>query len=365
VTAVHQFLPVYASRSAVGNHTDEVARTLRSLGFRSDIWATSTWRARRGHVRDWREYRGPVAGEATWLLYQLSTGHPMADALARRPERKLVNYHNITPAPLMAPWEPDLVPELLEGRRQLGEWAGPAELAIADSGFNGAELVAAGYGRVVVVPVLVDLAALAVAGDVGVARRLAGAKEGGGGDWLFVGRLAPNKCQHDVVKAFALYRRFYDPGARLWLVGGSSSPRYLLALERFVAALGLSGAVTLTGSVSQAALVSYYRGADVFVCLSQHEGFCVPLLEAMWHRVPVVALGSSAVPETVGGAGVVVPVGEAGAAVVAAAVHRVLGDAVLREALVAAGVVRVEEFSLARSRARFADAITTVMGAPG
>jgi L-malate glycosyltransferase len=361
---------VYAARSAIGNHTDQVARTLRGLGLTSDIWATSAWRARRGHVRDWREYRGPVAGEPTWLLYQLSTGSPMADVLAQRGEPKLVNYHNITPAPMMGPWEPALVPELLEGRRQLVEWAELAVLAVAVSGFNGAELVAAGYRRVVVVPVLVDLEALAVAGDAGVSRRLARAKSGGGSDWLFVGRLAPNKCQHEVVKAFALYRRCCDPGARLWLVGGSSSPQYGAALERFVAALGLTGAVTLTGSVSQAALVSYYQAADVFVCLSQHEGFCVPLLEAMWHGVPVVALGSSAVPETLGEAGVVLPgvgvdgSGRAGSALVAAAVGRVLDDTSLRESLVKSGLSRVEEFSLERTRPRFADAIAQVLSSP-
>jgi glycosyltransferase involved in cell wall biosynthesis len=373
LTAVHQFLPVYAARSAISNHADEVAKTLRSLGYRSDIWVTSSWRPGRRHVRDWREYAATAAatsGEPTWLLYQLSTGSPMGDFIAHRPEPRIVNYHNITPAAMVGPWEPLLVPELLEGYRNLDELATGCRLAIADSGFNGAELVAAGYGRVVVVPVLVDLEALGAPADAGVARVLAAAKAGGGADWLFVGRLAPNKCQHQVVKAFAVYRRRYDPRARLWLVGGASSSVYGAALGRLVAALGLSDAVVLTGSVPQAALVSYYRGADVFVCLSEHEGFCVPLLEAMWHGVPVVALGATAVPETVGSAGVVLPPGggsgvvagvAGGAAVVAAAVDRVLGDSVLREALVTRGRARAEEFSLERNRRRFAAAFTDVM----
>jgi glycosyltransferase involved in cell wall biosynthesis len=186
---------------------------------------------------------------------------------------------------------------------------------------------------------------------------------------LFVGRVAPNKCQHEIVKAFAVYRRCFDPRARLWLVGGSSSSVYAVALGRLVAALGLSDAVVLAGSVPQAALVSYFRGADVFVCLSEHEGFCVPVLEAMWHGVPVVALGSSAVPETVASAGLVLPVGpggrgvRGGLAVAAAAVGRVLGDGGVRDGLVARGRARVEEFSLERTRRRFADAIEEVVGA--
>jgi glycosyltransferase involved in cell wall biosynthesis len=137
-------------------------------------------------------------------------------------------------------------------------------------------------------------------------------------------------------------------------------------LEHLVTALGLGECVTLTGSVSQAALVSYYRAADVFVCLSQHEGFCVPLLEAMWHAVPVVALVSSAVPETLGPAGVLLPSrpggGPAGSALVAAAVHRVLDDRSLRGALIAAGRARAQDFSLDGSRRRFLEAITSVVG---
>ena len=266
----------------------------------------------------------------------------------------------------MTPWEPLVTAELVDARRQLGELAGGTELAVADSVFNEAELVDAGYRRTTVVPVLVDFEALGAVGDRATDRRLAAAKGGGGADWLFVGRVSPNKCQHQVVKAFAVYRRVYDPRARLWLVGGSSSSRYEAALGRFVEALGLGGAVTLTGSVPQRVLVSHYRHADVLVCLSEHEGFCVPLVEAMWHRVPVVALGATAVPDTVGPAGVVLPFrgGRQPAPVlVAAAVHRVVSDGSVRDALVAEGSARVAQFSLERTRRLFADSLCSVVSA--
>ena len=153
--------------------------------------------------------------------------------------------------------------------------------------------------------------------------------------WLFVGRLAPNKAQHDIVKAFAAYRRFHNPDARLHLVGGGREDGYARTLRRFVHALGLDDAVTLTGGVSPAELVAYYRAADVFVVCSEHEGFCVPLLEAMHHRVPIVAFASTAVPETLGDAGLLLDVKDP--CTVAAAVDRVVTDAPLREQLVDAG----------------------------
>jgi glycosyltransferase involved in cell wall biosynthesis len=381
VTAVHQFVPVFAARSAIGNHVEEVARTLGAAGLTGDIWVTSAPRADRRRVRDWHQYPGRVQGEPTWILYQLSTGSPMADYLRQREEPTLINYHNVTPPSMLYPWEPALVPTLVDGRRQLGELAGGAALGIAVSQFNGAELVEAGYRRLAVVPVLVDFEALGAPRDLGLERRLDAGKRDGGVDWLFVGRLSPNKCQHQIVKALWVYRRWYDPKARLWLVGGSTSPRYAAALQQFVDALGLSDAVTLTGSVPQAALVSYYRRADVFVCLSEHEGFCVPLLEAMWHRVPVVALGATAVPETLGAAGLLLPFvapgqgqvmpgarpgsGQPGPGVVAAAVRAVVGDGALRDSLVARGVERIEQFSLDRTRRLFTDVICNALEPTG
>jgi glycosyltransferase involved in cell wall biosynthesis len=171
--------------------------------------------------------------------------------------------------------------------------------------------------------------------------------------------VAPHKAQHDLVKAFAAYRRVYDPLARLHIIGGSSSHAYWTALERFVAAAGLGDAVDLAGSISPGALAAQYRVADAFVCLSDHEGFCVPLLEAMHHEVPVVAYRAAAVPETVAGAGLVLD--DKAPVTVATAVHRVVTDARLREGLVAAGRARVADFSLDRSRARLVDAVTELL----
>ncbi|MGH9158029.1 MAG: glycosyltransferase family 4 protein [Acidimicrobiales bacterium] len=367
MVAVHQFLPTFAPRDAIGTHTRHAQRILRDMGVESDIYAEGLpaggWkRARPYRTFSWR--RTPLG--RTWLLYQFSTGSAVAEYLRTRPEPKVVNYHNVTTAALFAPWEPHVGVELDEGRRQLGEMAPACALGIAVSSFNEADLRAAGARHTVVAPVLVDLDDRSGPPDPEVGDRLARAKARGGADWLFVGRVAPHKCQHDVVRAFAAYRRLYDPAARLHLVGAVGSHAYATALQRFVCGLGLTGAVDLAGSVSPPALAAYYEAADAFVCLSEHEGFCVPVIEAMGSGTPVVAFGAAAVPETVRGAGVILAAKDP--VVVAAAVSRVLGDAGLRVALAAAGRRRAADFSLARSSARFravmADLLSGVSGAP-
>jgi glycosyltransferase involved in cell wall biosynthesis len=189
-----------------------------------------------------------------------------------------------------------------------------------------------------------------------------GAEQADGGTaLLFVGKVSPHKAQHDLVKALAAYRQLYDPKARLRLVGGAISEDYRVAVERFADELGLLDAVEIAGSVTHEELIAYYAATDVFVCLSNHEGFCVPLLEAMYHRVPIVAHTSSAVPETVDGAGLVLP--GKNPALVAAAIDRVVTDDQLRAALAQRASERVVSFSLERVRASFACALESAYAA--
>jgi glycosyltransferase involved in cell wall biosynthesis len=158
----------------------------------------------------------------------------------------------------------------------------------------------------------------------------------------------------------ALYRRLYHPRARLHLVGSPLGRRYGPALDAFIADLDLSDAVSVVGSIKPTELEAYYQAADVFVCASDHEGFCVPIVEAMAHDLPVVAYAAAAIPETVGDAGLLLPSKEP--LPFAAAVHRVVEDKRLREAFSRAAAGRVEMFSLARSRARFVDLVLAAVG---
>jgi glycosyltransferase involved in cell wall biosynthesis len=357
---VDQVVPSLASRDAIGVHTLALTDALRQAGYASDVYYGTC-------TPDVAHRARPVvdlgrASRDRWLLYQSSIGSPVYDIVAARPEPKLVNYHNITPAALLERWEPEVGYEVRLGRAQLERLAPDSRLAVADSQFNEQELLAAGYRTTAVVPLLIDMTHTGEPADPAVAARLARDKEGGGADLLFVGKISPHKAPHDLVKLLSVLRRLYDPGARLRLVGSPLGETYAKALGAYIEQLGLADAVTITGSATPAQLEAYFDAADVFVCASDHEGFCVPLVEAMGHGVPVVAYGTTAVPETIGDAGLVLP--DKDPLRFAAAVHRVLGDASLRARLTARAAKRVAGFSLETSRRRFVELIGQTVGKP-
>ena len=360
--ATHLFVPRFEP-GAVGNHVIEARDALVAAGHRSEIFAGDVDPAWAGRgARHYDDYgRAVPAGRDDRLVYQVAIGSPVADWLVDRSETLIANHHNFTPMRFLQAWDPAATHGVAWGRRQLQRLAGRCALGIADSRFNEIDLEAAGFAETVVVPVLVDLAALEREVDEVLLARLRDAKGDGGHDWLFVGRIAPNKCQHDLVAALAAHRRAYGSRARLHLVGASTSPAYSFALERFVAALELEGAVEITGPVSPGQLGAYYRTADVLVCVSEHEGFCVPLLEAMHHAVPVVAYGAGAIVETVGDGGLVLD--RKDPETVAVAVERVLADETVRSSLVAAGRARCAQLDPAKARAAFVAAVEHA-GAP-
>lgn len=344
MTRVHQFTPVFAARDAIGNHIEAVRAALRSAGIGGEVFAEHVEPAVKGRAHLFADYGTSVpTAPDDLLLYHLAIGSRVGDFVASRPERVAVWYHNITPPEFLRPWEVRAAPGVTWGMRQVETLATRASFSIADSRFNASELEHAGYPDPVVVPILLEPAHFQDTPDPEVVTRIKAQQAGGGADLLFVGRLAPNKCQHDLVKVLAALRAGPDPQARLRLVGGAELVPYASALREMVRELGLVDAVEITGSVSAGALAAYYSTADVFVSVSEHEGFCVPLLEAMAHDVPVIGYSAGAVPETIGGGGVVLPAKQP--SLVAAAVARVTGDAELRAALVEGGRAQLRSFS--------------------
>jgi glycosyltransferase involved in cell wall biosynthesis len=351
---IDQVVPSFSGRDAIGVHMLHLRDVIRSSGFASDIWCEGTFPDVRAECRLLKELparRRPGA----WWLYHLSSGSPVADTIAARPEPKMLDYHNITPAEFFDPWVPWGVEQAHHGRAQLDAMLGVSFYAFADSAFNAAELRARGFDRTVVVPPLFDTSRLTTEIDRDTATTLRDDRRGGGADWLFVGRLTPSKAQHDLIKALACYRRLYDPRARLHIVGSSMGEDYPRALRGLASRLGLGAAVRFSGPVSDAALAAYYASADIFVCASEHEGFCVPVVEAMACGVPVVALGATAVAETAADSALLVE--DKSPLAFATAVHRVLSDGGLRAVLVQAGARRAEHFSLERGQTQWAGAL--------
>jgi glycosyltransferase involved in cell wall biosynthesis len=264
----------------------------------------------------------------------------------------VIDYHGITPPEFVRAWDPGLAVALARAREEVKTLATRAALGIAHSGYTRTELDVLGFPRTATLPILLDPGRLAHEPSAHLLSALAAG--GRGHDWLFVSRMAPNKRIEDVIKAFAVYRRAWCAEARLFLVGRPDTAAYDAALRRFAERLGVEE-VHFAGKVPVADLVAFYRSADLFVSMSEHEGFGVPLLEAMASGVPVLAFAAGAVPETLGGAGLLFT--EKRYDEVAALAAQVLDGGPLRERLVTAGRGRVEAFAPGRVAAAWVDLI--------
>jgi glycosyltransferase involved in cell wall biosynthesis len=362
LTAIHQFLPTFADRDAIGGHVREIQQLLRSRGIASEIFSEDIHAEMRSAARPFEALPATAKDGSTALLYHASTGCRNFDALLGWEGPLFVDYHNITEPVFFERWSPGASDNMRLARRQLAELAPFCDLAMAHSRFSAQELAALGFPEPVIVPIIVDFSHYDAAPDRRTAARLAKTKAVGGAQWLYVGRVTPNKCHHDLIGAFALYRAVFDPLARLCLVGGATSESYWAALESLCRELELRGSVEFTDTVSGEALIAHYRAADVFVSMSEHEGFGVPLLEAMHFHIPVVAYAAAAVPETVGDAAVLL--GTKDPVAVAVAAHRAIADRDLRSALVKAGQARLQELSFANTRRAMSDAISSFLAAP-
>jgi glycosyltransferase involved in cell wall biosynthesis len=276
------------------------------------------------------------------LLFHYSAYAPHLEPLLELPQRKLLVYHNVTPARYLWQHHPHVAALCALGRDHLPRWATGVDVAAAVSEFNARELVDAGARDVRVVPIVLDPARLAVDGAPG--------GSSGGDLVLSVGRLAPHKRPDLVLQAFELYRRGFDAGARLAMVGEPLSPAYEEEL-RELAGVG----VEMTGRLSQERLNGLWSRAGVLVCLSEHEGFCVPLLEAFHAGVPVIARPAGGMPEVGGDAPLWVDDGDP--AVVAELIALVMRDQELRGEMVARGRARAAEYAPERAAERLREAV--------
>jgi glycosyltransferase involved in cell wall biosynthesis len=358
--AVHQFIATLNPHDATGTHALKLRDALRAAGWPSEIFAEAIHDDLAPEAfKHWMYPEHAAAGDVA--IYQFTTSSAVAGYLAEHGMPLILDFHNFTGPEYFAGWEPQSVTRATAAADELALLAPRALLGLAKSRFSEEELRRAGCRRTAVVPVLADYRRVTAAPDARVAAELAQLGEEGGADFLFVGRIAPSKAQHELVKALWAYRRLYDPEARLHLVGGTSSFEYTKALGDFVHDLGLSAAVRLPGEVSDAALAAYFGAADAYVSLSALEGFGVPLVEAMVAGVPVVARSAGAVSDTVADAALVLAAADP--SYIAAALHRVCTDERLRSTLIAAGRRRAAELS-GQVAVRIVDAVATVVRRP-
>jgi glycosyltransferase involved in cell wall biosynthesis len=334
---------------AVGRHTLHLRDLMLARGISSRIYVEMVDAETTAETEYFATYAGH-AEQGDVLLYQFATASGLVDWLLGRPETLVVNYHNVTPPEHYASWDNGLARHQLLARLQLQALAGRTTLGVAVSSYNEAELREAGYARTAVVP-----PAAMVPAD---GPRPAAPSGGSGARWISVGRLAPNKAVEHAVMALLVARAHDDPQATLDLVGNPVLPVYTDALRRYIDEMGVRDAVSFRGLVSDGELVAAMAAADVLVVTSVHEGFGVPVIEAMTHGLPVVANRAGALPQVVGDGGVLVDAADPWA--LSGAIRDILGDPEAQARLRVAARLQLERLDLGSAGDRLVDLVATL-----
>ena len=349
--AIHQFHAGAAVGDGVTNSLLYTRSLLRELGYESEIYTARVPAELSDELRYFRDYR---CRPDQWLLHHHSMGHDLDDWLAALTDPRILVYHNITP-PSFFPVGSTEAAYAEKGRAQLSHWTEDVAGAIGVSEYNSAELREAGYAPVETIPLLVDLDRMRSAEFT-----IPATVNDGTPLLLFVGRLVENKRQHLLVEMlWYLHRMLPEQPPQLCLVGDSRRELYRERLRRRIAQLGLEKSVHLVGKVPDRELSGYFRRATLFCCASGHEGFGMPLIEAMAHEVPVLAQDSGNISDTMGTGGLLL--NHSDPMMMAAAAKEILTDSKLREQIVAGARENIARFERPRVRAAlsgFLDAVT-------
>jgi glycosyltransferase involved in cell wall biosynthesis len=348
---INQWLPAAHRGDAVGDSARRVRDMLRELGHASDIFALTIDADMHGEARPFAD-PASSAGDAT--IYHFAVPSPMSAAFRSLGGRRILQYHNVTPPHFFAPYDPGIFRITALARTELATLAGSADLALGDSDYNRRELADLGFADTAVMPIAVDTGRLTTAPPVPALERVLG---DGLTNFLFVGRIVPNKRIEDIVRLAEQFKRYIDARYRFIFVGRTDGvPRYYAAVRALIDRYEmLPDRFVFAGSVSDAELAAYYRHASVYLSMSEHEGFCVPLVEAMAMDVPIMAYASTAVPETLGGAGVVFEPKDMEYA--AELLGQLAFDPVMRERVISGQRQRLRAFSDERIRERLREIV--------
>lgn len=332
---MHQLVVGAAPGDAIYDQALLFQRSLRRWGYKSEIYACHMHPSLAGRVPHYSTYR-PQKEDA--VLFHYSIGSDLSSFVLGLDIPVVMIYHNVTPARFLDKVSNEFASLVRQGEEELPRFRQVVELALADSEFNRLDLVSAGFTNTAVLPIVLDESKYQVASNPDLVARFRGSN-----NILFVGRIAPNKRQDDVIRIFYYYHHI-QPNSRLFLVGRAWDPakRYVEWLKALADYLGLSQAVHFTGHVPFVDMVTYYRLADVFLCMSEHEGFGKPLIESMFFDVPIVAYASTAVPYTLGDAGILVH--ERDHALLGELLEVIVTDVSLRERLLATQRTRFQAF---------------------
>lgn len=343
---VVQLLPNFTSKGdAVSNDCLSIKEVIQRLGYKTDIYAE--FKGKEPNIRHISELAELSRDDV--LIYHCSIGWPYISRIKSFPCYKIMRYHNITPPHFFEGYNPELKKRATEGYEELHFLKNTFDYCLADSEYNRENLISMGYScDIDVLPVLIpfDKYDQQPCRDV-----ISKYSQTAATKLLFAGRIAPNKKIEDIIQAFFYYKTVINKNSMLFLVGSySQNDIYFLKLQQIVKTLYLNDVIFL-GHIPFKEVLAYYKLADAFVCMSEHEGFCVPLLEAMHFNVPVIAYDSTAVTHTLGESGILFK--NKNYSVVSEAMHQVVSNLSLREGIIKRQQKRLQDFSYPIVSSRF------------
>lgn len=352
MSTIHQFLAGATAGDAITDHALLLQRWLNEMGITSHIYAEHIHQSVSQQVRVYQTYR--PSKKEPFVIYHHSLGSAVADFMCEQNKPLLVIHHNVTPPHFFEAVNPAWAELARWGLRQLPQLRPHTRFAVGVSAFNEHELHEAGYTQTAVVPITFDPTQYNHPQNEALVQ-----------DWqnkrpllLFVGRISPNKKQEDLLKLMVHLRRIH-PQAHLLLIGDRWVIGYDQWLETQTKKLGIADAVTLTGKVSQADLVTAYKQADLYVSMSEHEGFGKPFIESMYHELPILAYSATATPYTLGGTGILFH--EKRYAELAELIDHLLQDKALRRRIIYKQKTRVQDFLEPTVREQFCTLIQSLL----
>jgi glycosyltransferase involved in cell wall biosynthesis len=344
--AVHQLLPDFGYGDAIGNDVQEIQKTLKEWGYASEIFAQHVHPKLNGLARPFWEYK-EISRPQGIFLFHFSIGSEVSEFVKRLPDRKILIYHNITPPHFFKGINAEVERRCAWGYEELKKLAPYFDLALGVSEFNRQELERVGFRKTGVLPILIDFKNYYLVQEEPLKKRL----EDGTINILHVGRLVPQKKIEDLIRVFYLFQKRVPKESRLILVGTDSGVRnYGRALKEMVDELGLREKVLFAGFATFRELITYYAAADLYLCLSEHEGFCVPLVESMFFELPIIAYLTGGITETLNGAGVGLK--QKNWEEIAEIMTMILENNDLRESIIRGQKERLLDLSLEKTRER-------------
>ena len=337
---IHQILPSLSYGDAVSNDAIEIRNALKRMGYDSDIFAKYIDPKVSKFARHLNQYKKTANNI---VIYHFSlAGFDVTDFVKQLPDLKILIYHNITPENFFKDINDELYYICKNGRVELKTLSKVVKLGLGDSEYNKNELDSFDFRNTGILPILIDFSKYNVCPNKKIVKKF----DDDYVNLLFVGRISPNKKQEDVIKSFYYYNKL-NPKSRLFFVGSyNGMEKYFFQLEKLVNKLNLAD-VVFTGKTTFDEMIAYYHLADIFLCMSEHEGFCVPLLESMFFNIPIIAYNSTAIPYTLGNSGILVK--EKRSDEIAEIINLVINDKSLRTRIVKIQNERLKDFEISKT----------------